>query len=139
MIVMDDHEAIAALVDGERVDAESLKHALSQADGRDYLIDLLALRELVAERGAASSASASAAVPRAPRVGRLAAAAAIVLATALGGYFVGTRSVSPVSGPAGTLMPVASAPDAARTSAPAPTRVIRLQPGVDWQERKGGN
>ncbi len=136
---MDDHEAIAALVDGERVDAEALKRALALPDGRDYLVDLLALRELVAEHGAASSAPGTAGAPRLARLPRLAAAAAIVLATALGGYFAGTRSVSPVSAPPGPLVPVASAPAAGLTSAPAPTRVIRLQPGVDWQERTGGH
>ena len=41
------HEVIAAFIDGERVDSVQLAEALAESEGREYLIDLLALRELV--------------------------------------------------------------------------------------------
>jgi hypothetical protein len=42
-----DLEIIAAFIDGERVDASRLAQALVAPEGREYLVDLLALRELV--------------------------------------------------------------------------------------------
>jgi hypothetical protein len=41
------YEVVAAFADGERVNADELKHALADAAGRDYLVDLLALRGIV--------------------------------------------------------------------------------------------
>jgi hypothetical protein len=60
-------EVIDALVDGERVDADLLKAALSKAQGRDYLVDVLALRGLLAD---VASTSQSKAAEKAPRTGR---------------------------------------------------------------------
>ena len=48
---MEGFEVVAAFVDGERVDAQTLKAALAQPDARDYLAELLALRELIGHSG----------------------------------------------------------------------------------------
>jgi hypothetical protein len=129
---MNANEVIGAFVDRERVDPELLKQALSTDEGRDYLVDLVALREVTSE----------APVPEAPVLrdrrasGWLAMAAAVLLSLSAG-YFVGQRQ--PVSVVVDTPMPVEQ-----RISipiippAPAPTTVIKLEPGVDWKETVGG-
>ena len=59
-------EVIAAFADGERVDADALKQALGESAGRDYLIDLLALREAVeSERADATRGAPNAIRPMA--------------------------------------------------------------------------
>jgi hypothetical protein len=47
------YEVIAAFADGERVDTTALRAALADEAGRDYLIDLVAMREIVVDAGAA--------------------------------------------------------------------------------------
>jgi hypothetical protein len=146
---MTDHfELIAAFADGEHVDAGQLKLALATDTGRDYLIDVLALRSLV-EPGAASvtreSSSANAAEPTAPiylRPWFSGLAAALVVASAAGGFFAGrhttTTNVTPVAlqPPAVTVQ---ATPPELLIPAPSPTRVIQFQTGKDWTERAGGN
>jgi len=116
---------VAAFVDGERVDAQALGHALERADGRRYLIELVALGAVL-DRADAQERPAQRA-PRRPA--RWVAAAAIVVVSLGTGYAAG-RAISE------------RAADAARaeaTAPPAPTRVIDLTPGVNWQETKGGD
>jgi hypothetical protein len=146
---MTDHlELIAAFADGEHVDAGELKLALATNTGREYLIDVLALRSLV-EPGATSVApgsnSTNAAEPQAPiylRPWFSGLAAALVLASAAGGFFVGRQSTTSNVNPVAVQPPavtVQSTPPELLIPAPAPTRVIHLQTGKDWTERAGGN
>lgn len=112
---------VAAFVDGERVDAQALKAALAQAEARDYLAELLALREVIALNGAPVAA--------ATRPGRrwiIAAAAAVILSLS-GGYALGLR------------LGAAQASDAAGVSdsAPQPTRVIEVSPGASYAPQGG--
>jgi hypothetical protein len=146
----DMEEIIAAFVDDERVDADALGRALSKPEGREYLLDLLALRELVSDRAAHDVASGfsrtePAATAAAPRVSRrwLAAAAGLLVATGLAGYGVGQR-VANGTAPKSVVQPVQPAPASNEPQTvelltpPAPTRVIQLEAGKDWQERGGG-
>jgi len=61
-------EVIDAFIDGERVDADALKTALADANGRDYLIDAWLLREAV--RADPVGEHNAAAPPVAGRAGR---------------------------------------------------------------------
>lgn len=106
----DKYEVISAFLDGEAFEATSLGEALADPDGRALLIDLIALRHLVAESPEA--------VPVVRQHGRkrllfAVAAAAIVLASLLGyslGERQGARSVD---------------------APPTPTRVVQTTTG--WQ------
>jgi hypothetical protein len=90
------------------VDAQALKSALAQPDARDYLAELLALRELMTHGSASSPA-----VARPSRRWLMAAAAAVVLSLG-GGYVLG----------------LGSGQVAADAAAPQPTRVIEVAPGT---------
>ena len=131
-------EVIAAFVDDERVDTDSLKRALALPEGRDYLVELLAMRELVAMP--IDPALVQPAVKGgAPRRWSLAAAAALLLAvSSAGGFFAGARLGRPTPQTGETSTPSVIAPSTATVVAPAPTKVIRLESGVDWTERGGG-
>ena len=125
------HDCIAAFADGEPVDPEGLDRALADAEGRAYLIDLLVLRGLYARRDALPAPDARA---RNARLRWLPAVAALVVVSVLGGYVAGRQSGERVPAtPAGP--PTAQS----EVTAPAPTQVIRLEPGVDWNERGGGD
>jgi hypothetical protein len=127
-------DAIAAFIDGEPVDPEALVAALSDAKGREYLVDLLALRDLVGGEHDVRPAAAPRSAGIGARARQLAIAASLAAVSLIGGYALGQRSVDSSSAP---QSPAAiSTPDAAR--APAPTRVIQLENGVDWTERVGG-
>ena len=135
------HETIDALLDGERVDPVELRNALAAAEGREYLVDALALRELVAD----TSPAARLAVPPVRSWSRRIqwpAAAAILLVSLVAGFAAGYRSAGSAVPPAGASRDVSG--DVAKIQAPplrapVPTRVIRLEPGVDWTEGVGGN
>lgn len=138
------HDVIEAFADGERVEVSVLRAALAEPEGRDHLIDVLALRGLVAGGQAYGLQAASAAPavapsphPRARARRWLPLAAAVVLAAA-GGYVAGHSGLGgqqPPTSASSELISVVAPP----LSAPAPTRVIRLEPGVDWNERRGGD
>jgi hypothetical protein len=109
---------VEAFVDGERVDTQALKAALAQPDARDYLAELLALRELVAHSGSASAQAAA----RPSRRWLIGAAAAVVLSLG-SGYALGLGSG------------LAPRPDGSAVSggvAPQPTRVIEVAPGASY-------
>ena len=135
----DAFETIGAFVDRERVDPNDLKHALSTEEGRDYLIDLVALREVTAGPPLTYPALRD-------RTGvslrPLALAAAIVLSVA-GGYFAGVRHTS-LAVPAAVevkidaQIPARIEPAALIPPAPTPTSVIQLEPGADFKESAGG-
>lgn len=121
-------EIIAAFADGERVEPNALTLALSTAEGRDYLVDLVALREIV-DRETTALATA---LPRRRRLVSWVAAAAAVAVLATGSYFLGQRSAG------GERRAVDGTVATATDVPPAPTRVIQLEPGVNWTESSGG-
>jgi hypothetical protein len=130
------HDVIAAFADGERVSPDALRHALAAEAGRDYFIDLLVLRGLVETAGPEMDVEVAA--PRSRR--RLSAwigIAAAMAVSVLGGYAAGRRTVPVVPAPAVAAVAETAVPPA-RSEAPPATRVIRLEPGVDWKENIGG-
>jgi hypothetical protein len=140
---MTDHrDVVAAFLDHEPVEAPALERALADPQGREYFMDLLVLRGLVA--GAAVRVVIDGAGGLQPagskahnRSGRrsafwLAAAAALVAVGTTGGYLAGRvvdrqHEIPKVEQGAGA------------PAAPAPTHVIRLENGVTWNEKSGGN
>ena len=138
---MDDvRDVIEAFADGEAVEPARLKAALADSDGRDHLIDLLVLRNLVGGQPLARPVVATPAAALAPSrqvftwTRWLSAAAAVAIVSVVAGYVAGARTTAP---PAVAAPAVAIAP--ASPAAPLPTQVIRLRNGVDWNEKAGGN
>ena len=121
-------EVIDAFVDGERVEAAAIKRALSEDEGRDYLVDAWLLRESVQDDMAVVPA-ASAPRRRLPRHRPwifAASAALVCLAAGFGaGYQVAGRAVSAplqITGSLpGTVAPVTGS---GAFPVPAATRVI---------------
>jgi hypothetical protein len=128
-------ETLAAWVDGEPVKHAEVARALETSEGREYVIDLMALRRLVTGTAPAFDAQVTADLPRRRRWPALAAAAA-ALVCAVGGFAAGRFGAPSTSAPGAGM-----APSAVTTShtAPEPTRVIRLDEGADWRETVGGN
>jgi len=124
-------DVIAAFADGEPVSAAELSTALAHEDARAYLIDVLALRGLLDGRPQLPAVSVA---PKPSRVRWFTAAAALVVAGVAGGYSAGRHAVTPVvdAGRSGVVAP-------APAGAPAPTHVFRMENGVNWNERTGGN
>jgi hypothetical protein len=127
-------EVIAAFADGERVDTGALRDALSDAAGRDYLIDLIAMREVISgAAGAAGAAGASgasgasgAASARSNRA-LIGLAAAVAMAVGLGGYTIGQQRARLV--PVATHAPLAPDVTVSVEAPPPPTHVIQLGNG----------
>jgi hypothetical protein len=128
-------EVIDAFMDGERVDAAALKRALSEDEGRDYLVDAWLLREGVHEDMALEPAAAPA--PARTRVVRPWLIAAAVMLCLVGGYAAGYRTAnlwSPAAPTAAgnqeaaTSQPAVAVPQTA-FPAPTPTRVIQIDFG----------
>jgi len=149
---------VEAFADGEPVDPSALDEALAHDDGRAHLIDLLALRGLVAApdgQVAVAAAVPGAGVPAAgarrgaSRARAWLAAAALVGMGLAGGYVAGqlvpgqtVRDRPPVAVPEGDPAGAVAGLGAASIDAPEPTTVIRLEPGVSWDEqpsRTGGH
>jgi hypothetical protein len=123
---------VAALADGEPVDPDALKLALEAPAVRDYLVDIIALRQAV---GAANELSAVRWRERPSfrsRIGWASVAAAAVISLAAG-YVAGQRTVE--AAPAPVVESVVHLD--AQAPAPKPTRVISLRPGVNWTEKAG--
>lgn len=115
-----DLKTIAAFIDGERVDPHALKSALTHDQGRDYLVELVAIRELMAT----PTMTVAAPKPTGPtRAWWIVSAAAVLLAIA-GGIAVGTTTATHFA-------------MTASKSAPAATVVVTTDGG--WRETKGGN
>jgi hypothetical protein len=133
----DSHEVIAAFVDGERVDSGQLAEALAGPEGREHLIDLLALRELVDDDVVLAGGREIVRKESLFSWPQLSIAAALIVTVTLGGYFAGVRQ-GELRAPANDA-PIASPLVVNPLPPPAPTQVIRLQSGVDWQERIGGH
>jgi hypothetical protein len=103
----DTFETIAAFADGERVDSDRLKQALGDPAGRDYLIDLLALGEVVCLNEPKRRAARR---TRSARWRWLAAAAALFVIA--GGVFLTVGSAD---------------------RPPTPNRIVKLERGLDWR------
>jgi len=152
-------EVLDAFVDGELVDPNDVKHALSEPEGRDYLLDAWLLRGVVQEEMATDIATPVPVRAAAPRrqpafakatAGRSWAVAAAVAGVCLiGGYVVGTRlpnllGPAPATPPVATVAtppaPPAPAPAPVKTSfpLPSPTRVIQLEFQTNSNVSAGG-
>jgi hypothetical protein len=138
---MTDHlDVIAAFADGEHVEGEALKAALAGEAGREYLVDLLALRGLVSEAPAPRAAAIE--PPRRAAAWRLLPVAALLVAGVSGGFCDWTtdhRQHRSEPAPLAPLVTAQAIPPELRIPAPAPTRVIKLETGTSWNERSGGN
>jgi hypothetical protein len=138
----DHHDVIAAFVDSEPVPAPDLTAALAEPAGRGYFIDLLVLRGLVGDATRATAgARAAAATQRSARPAHMAlwlsAVAALVVVGVAAGFFAGRGTLG--ANPPDRRAATDAVPAAATTLAPAPTHVIRMENGVVWNERSGGN
>jgi hypothetical protein len=128
---------VDAFIDGEPVNGTALKHALAAAEARDYLVDLLVLRQSVGAMPPFAVIGAT--ERRRPLTGpaRWIAAAACVALGALGGYLAAQRQgLFPPH--AGAVAPTVEIDLSQSSSAPAPTRVIQLEPGLNWKNPSGG-
>lgn len=120
---------VEAFVDGEPVQPPALKDALADSEARDYLVDLLLLRGVVARMELPAAGTTGGRGGRSMYLRWLAAAAAMVISL-FGGYLAGRRMVAPVE--ARTVEAFVESQSA--PTAPAPTRIITLRPGVNWTE-----
>ena len=139
-------EVIAAFADGERVDTRALRAALADEAGRDYLIDLVAMREIVGQAegqraGGVTDAGVVSSVtddrkpwasdpPRAvgPRGKAMTGlAAGLALAVGLAGYAIGQQRAQVVA--VAVLPPLEADVIVAIEAPPEPTQVIRLGRG----------
>jgi len=130
-------DALAAWVDGEPVARTEVAVALETREGRDYVLDLMALRHMVAVTSPELFATVTTTRP-ARRWPAFAAAAAAVVLCAAGGFAAG-RLAAPVqtSLPDGTEAIAVPISTPVTISAPEPTRVIRLDEGTSWRESGG--
>jgi len=124
---MNIESTIDAFLDGETVGPAALDAALAAAEGRAYLMDSLAMRQLLSDQPAAGAP-----VRRRGALISYARAAGVVLALVGLGYAAGARTPPREQ----LVVPTSSAQSVAP---PEPTRVIELEPGVNWHESKGGN
>jgi len=115
------HDVISAFLDNEPFDPRALADALATPDGRDLLLDIIAMRALAQVPDQAMKAAPSRASHSGWRGWALAAAAVLVAAVA--GYGAG-RQVDPPE-----------------TRVPEATSVFTFEPGVNWSETTptGGN
>jgi hypothetical protein len=128
-------EALAAWVDGEPVARTDVALALETREGRDYVLDLMSLRHMVNVSTPSLVPAGAQREIRARRWPSLVAAAAAVVLCATAGFFAG-RLVPPASIDS-TDATVTPATTPASISAPAPTRVIRLEENTSWRESGG--
>jgi hypothetical protein len=133
------HDILDAFVDGEAVDPDALKRALSDPAGRDYVVDAWLLRGLVQDEIASEVAAPQTRAIGGMRTWLIAASLAGVCLA--GGYVAGARYAGailprpvPAAAPSET---VASSPPQS-FPVPAATRVIRLDMDPNWKESGGG-
>lgn len=121
-------ETIAAFVDGERVDPVALKLALSNEAGRDYLVELVAMREVVS----VTTASGTCAVDAAPKTNwswpTFAAVAALFVVVGTAGYGIGHFAAE---------QRLTAEREAAKAAPPA-TREVAPDTSTTWIETSGG-
>ena len=106
-------DVISAFMDDEPFDGHDLAAALSAPEGRELLLDLVALRHL-AQPNAAQTSVAGIPPPR-PSTLRMALAAAVMIVAIAGGYFTGQRRS-----------------EGGTTTAPPATRVVEAP--AAWQD-----
>lgn len=123
---------IEAFIDGERIDPKALSDALADPAGREHLVELLMLRGAVAAMGP-HQWNPGRAGTRTRAMKWLAAAAMLILGVS-GGYVAGQR-VMAASASAEHIEAVVGVDPG--VVAPAPTRVIALEPGVNWTDTRG--
>lgn len=121
--------AVDTLLDGDAVDKSSLRDALSDAATRDYFIDALLLRQLAVDMAPNTFHAPGRPVSPAMRAVRWTAAAAVVVATGLGGYTLGRDQHAATQAITDTQL---ATPTTASVPAPEPTRTIRFEPGKNW-------
>ena len=119
---------VDALLDGEAVDKQALRDALDDRATRDYFVDALVLRQLTHEMAPMTFTVAESPVTRTRRPLQWVMSAAVLALVATGGYLAGHRREMPPP-TADALVSAASEPG---VTAPAPTKIIRLDPGVSW-------
>ncbi|HWB29896.1 MAG TPA: hypothetical protein VG736_05280 [Vicinamibacterales bacterium] len=119
---------IDGLLDGEAIERERLRAALADAEAREYFVDALLIRQAARELTPPVPV-ASTKRPHAPWTRWLAAAVVVatVGAAGVGGGYTWAHHTIDVPAPVETVMDVSPRP-----IAPAPTKVIHLQPGVNW-------
>jgi hypothetical protein len=123
---------VAALADGEPVEADALRVALEDPSVRAYLVDLIALRQSVGAMSELTPVQWRERRSFLSRIGWMAAAAAVVVSLTAG-YFAGQRTVQAAPAPSvETFVTIGST-----VAAPKPTRVVTLRPGVNWTEKEG--
>src|SRR5688572_21836170 len=122
------HDVISAFLDNEPFEAQELSEALATQEGRDLLLDLIALRNVVEPVQVATEARKPATRGRSRWM--LASAAAVLLALVSGYQFGRTTDSESAFAPGGTIS----------AAAPEPTTVLKFEPGVNWDEspRNGG-
>ena len=103
---------ISAFLDDEPFDPQELTEALSDAEGRTFLIDAIALRAIVQPQDPVPVLNQAPLRARPKWI--LASAAAALVVGLLGGYFVAGRR----------------APAALAIEAPQPTRVVQAVPFI---------
>jgi hypothetical protein len=135
-------EVIGAFADGERVDAARLDRALADPEGRAYLIDLLLVRGLVGDQLAHEGTFIT--TPTQPQrrrrvTGAFAIAASLLLlvASGFGGFVAGHRVAGALAPSSPPPVPERIVMPDTQISAPAPTRIIQVEPGVDWKRQEG--
>lgn len=120
------HDVISAFLDNEPFDAKELSEALTTQEGRELLIDLIALRSVIQP----TEHEGMTQVGRRP-LWMLVSAAAVLLAL-VSGYQIGrSTGADAMPAPGGAVALVA----------PEPTTLLKFEPGVNWAEspRNGGN
>ncbi len=130
---MTEYEIISAFADHESVDPRRLGDALSDEEGRRYLVELLALRALIDETDETQAESVSR-PSFAPGRGKSAwptwmGAVAAALVLGLGSFAMGMQ--------AGKQDARVTA--VAEQRPPEPQRVIELREGIEWHQGTGGN
>jgi hypothetical protein len=110
-------EVISAFLDDEAFDGQDLAAALSEPEGRELLLDLVALRNLTQPNVAQTSVPGTAS--QRPPTLRMALAAAAVIVAMAGGYVTGQLRGESVA-----------------TGAPPATRIVEAS--AAWQDVPSG-
>jgi hypothetical protein len=122
----EDFEVLSAVLDGDSVDIAQLESALADAEGRRLFVDFVRLRQTAAKDPAAPRREfydevvrdLTANQPFRRRGLPFPLAAAAVVGAMLLGSMLDLNFISD---------------DRAAAAPPEPTRVLRFEPGVDWQ------
>jgi hypothetical protein len=122
-----DLSVLDAWADGELVSRQEVAALLATDEGRAYAIDVMALRRVM-------QIDAPAQVHTRPGRWRPVAAAAALVLTSAGGFVAGQYATRGSDERADVVTAASTT-----SPAPAPTRVIQFEVGVDWRESSGGD